>query len=162
ITTPNKTPPATVREIGSQAVWSLSSCKPGFGVDQLQDDKLETYWQSYGSQPHLVNIQFRRKTTVKAFCIYTDYKSDESYTPRKISIRVGNNFHNLQEIQQLELRQTPIPCSSDKWTSIPCSSDLVFFFFFFTFRSHGTLPPPLKCLFKISSAAGLIYLGTHC
>jgi hypothetical protein len=39
MTTPNKTPPgadpkqlertATVREIGSQAVWSLSSCKPG-------------------------------------------------------------------------------------------------------------------------------------
>lgn len=97
MTTPPKTPPAadpkqlertgTVREIGSQAVWSLSSCKPGqpqthwsngtytqsldgfiflfcdslsgFGVDQLRDDNLETYWQSDGSQPHLVNIQFR-------------------------------------------------------------------------------------------------------
>ncbi|XP_073405898.1 anaphase-promoting complex subunit 10 isoform X2 [Dendrobates tinctorius] len=109
MTTPNKTPPGadpnqlkrtgTVREIGSQAVWSLSSCKPGFGVDQLRDDNLETYWQSDGSQPHLVNIQFRRKTTVKALCIYADYKSDESYTPSKISVRVGNNFHNLQEIR---------------------------------------------------------------
>uniref|UniRef100_A0A8C1Y6E3 Anaphase-promoting complex subunit 10 n=1 Tax=Cyprinus carpio TaxID=7962 RepID=A0A8C1Y6E3_CYPCA len=66
--TATKTPPGadpkqlertgTVREIGSQAVWSLSSCKPGFGVDQLRDDNLETYWQSDGSQPHLVNIQF--------------------------------------------------------------------------------------------------------
>ncbi|NXW49315.1 APC10 protein, partial [Nyctiprogne leucopyga] len=94
MTTPNKTPPGadpkqlertgTVREIGSQAVWSLSSCKPGFGVDQLRDDNLETYWQSDGSQPHLVNIQFRRKTTVKTLCIYADYKSDESYTPSKI------------------------------------------------------------------------------
>ncbi|XP_028704618.2 anaphase-promoting complex subunit 10 isoform X4 [Macaca mulatta] len=109
MTTPNKTPPGadpkqlertgTVREIGSQAVWSLSSCKPGFGVDQLRDDNLETYWQSDGSQPHLVNIQFRRKTTVKTLCIYADYKSDESYTPSKISVRVGNNFHNLQEIR---------------------------------------------------------------
>ncbi|XP_073197348.1 anaphase-promoting complex subunit 10 isoform X5 [Lepidochelys kempii] len=111
MTTPNKTPPGadpkqlertgTVREIGSQAVWSLSSCKPGFGVDQLRDDNLETYWQSDGSQPHLVNIQFRRKTTVKTLCIYADYKSDESYTPSKISVRVGNNFHNLQEIRVL-------------------------------------------------------------
>ncbi|XP_054410502.1 anaphase-promoting complex subunit 10 isoform X2 [Pongo abelii] len=111
MTTPNKTPPGadpkqlertgTVREIGSQAVWSLSSCKPGFGVDQLRDDNLETYWQSDGSQPHLVNIQFRRKTTVKTLCIYADYKSDESYTPSKISVRVGNNFHNLQEIRFL-------------------------------------------------------------
>ncbi|XP_044157510.1 anaphase-promoting complex subunit 10 isoform X2 [Bufo gargarizans] len=72
----------------------------GFGVDQLRDDNLETYWQSDGSQPHLVNIQFRRKTTVKALCIYADYKSDESYTPSKISVRVGNNFHNLQEIRR--------------------------------------------------------------
>uniref|UniRef100_G3Q3Z2 Anaphase-promoting complex subunit 10 n=1 Tax=Gasterosteus aculeatus aculeatus TaxID=481459 RepID=G3Q3Z2_GASAC len=111
--TPSKTPPGadpkqlertgTVREIGSQAVWSLSSCKPGFGVDQLRDDNLETYWQSDGSQPHLVNIQFRRRTTVKMLCIYADYKSDESYTPSKISVRVGNNFHNLQEIRQLEM-----------------------------------------------------------
>ncbi|XP_054846127.1 anaphase-promoting complex subunit 10 isoform X2 [Eublepharis macularius] len=110
MTTTNKTPPGadpkqlertgTVREIGSQAVWSLSSCKPGFGVDQLRDDNLETYWQSDGSQPHLVNIQFRRKTTVKTLCIYADYKSDESYTPSKISVRVGNNFHNLQEIRE--------------------------------------------------------------
>lgn len=36
-------------------------------------------------------------------CIYADYKSDESYTPSKISVRVGNNFHNLQEIRQLEM-----------------------------------------------------------
>ncbi|XP_048702945.1 anaphase-promoting complex subunit 10 isoform X3 [Caretta caretta] len=119
MTTPNKTPPGadpkqlertgTVREIGSQAVWSLSSCKPGFGVDQLRDDNLETYWQSDGSQPHLVNIQFRRKTTVKTLCIYADYKSDESYTPSKISVRVGNNFHNLQEIR--DVCQSPNPPS---------------------------------------------------
>uniref|UniRef100_A0A2K5U8Q5 Anaphase-promoting complex subunit 10 n=1 Tax=Macaca fascicularis TaxID=9541 RepID=A0A2K5U8Q5_MACFA len=128
MTTPNKTPPGadpkqlertgTVREIGSQAVWSLSSCKPGFGVDQLRDDNLETYWQSDGSQPHLVNIQFRRKTTVKTLCIYADYKSDESYTPSKISVRVGNNFHNLQEIRA--------PMLEDSHTLFFLSDDLHF------------------------------------
>ncbi|XP_069861427.1 anaphase-promoting complex subunit 10-like isoform X2 [Dipodomys merriami] len=103
MTTSNRTPPGadptqlertgTVREIGS----------PGFGVDRLRDGNLETNWQSDGSQPHLVNIQFRRKTTVKTLCIYEHYKPDESYTPSKISVRVGNNFHNLQEIRQLGL-----------------------------------------------------------
>lgn len=44
-------------------------------------------------------VSCRRKTTVKTLCIYADYKSDESYTPSKISVRVGNNFHNLQEIR---------------------------------------------------------------
>ncbi|XP_069861418.1 anaphase-promoting complex subunit 10-like isoform X1 [Dipodomys merriami] len=58
MTTSNRTPPGadptqlertgTVREIGS----------PGFGVDRLRDGNLETNWQSDGSQPHLVNIQF--------------------------------------------------------------------------------------------------------
>lgn len=48
---------------------------------------------------HTSVVSCRRKTTVKTLCIYADYKSDESYTPSKISVRVGNNFHNLQEIR---------------------------------------------------------------
>ena len=55
----------------------------GFGVDQLRDGSADTYWQSDGPQPHLVNIQFRRKTTVHDICIYADYKADESYTPNR-------------------------------------------------------------------------------
>uniref|UniRef100_K1R1C9 Anaphase-promoting complex subunit 10 n=1 Tax=Magallana gigas TaxID=29159 RepID=K1R1C9_MAGGI len=77
-----------LREVGNQAVWSLSSCKPGFGVDQLLDNTVDTYWQSDGPQPHLVNIQFRRKTTIHDVCIYTDYKADESYTPNRPCIRM--------------------------------------------------------------------------
>lgn len=112
-----------VREVGSQAVWSLSSCKPGlqiniwsiligqyilfvgFGVDQLRDNCLETYWQSDGPQPHLVNIQFRRKTTIQDVCIYADYKLDESYTPNRISVRAGNHFHDLQEVELIDLSE---------------------------------------------------------
>lgn len=94
-----------LREVGSQAVWSLSSCKPGFGVDQLRDNCLDTYWQSDGPQPHLVNIQFRRKTTIEFVSIYADYKLDESYTPNRISVRAGNHFHDLQEVELMELSE---------------------------------------------------------
>ena len=55
----------------------------GFGVDQLIDGSLDTYWQSDGPQPHLINIQFRRKTTITDICLYADYKADESYTPSR-------------------------------------------------------------------------------
>jgi len=34
-----------LREIGDQAVWTLSTAKPGNGVEQLRDNSLETYWQ---------------------------------------------------------------------------------------------------------------------
>lgn len=94
-----------VREVGNQAVWSLSSCKPGFGVEQLRDDCLDTYWQSDGPQPHLVNIQFRRKTTIQDVWIYADYKADESYTPSRISIRCGTHFNDLQEIEVVDLHE---------------------------------------------------------
>ena len=46
-----------VREVGGAGTWSLSSCKPGYGVQQLRDGNNDTYWQSDGQLPHLVNIQ---------------------------------------------------------------------------------------------------------
>ena len=51
--------PGSVREVGGAATWSLSSCKPGYGVQQLRDGCIDTYWQSDGQLPHLVNVQFR-------------------------------------------------------------------------------------------------------
>jgi hypothetical protein len=36
---------------------------------------------------------------VQDVAIYTDYKLDESYTPTRISVRVGTNFNDLQEIE---------------------------------------------------------------
>lgn len=77
----------------------------GFGVEQLRDDRMDTYWQSDGQLPHLVNIQFQRKTTVSDIYIYTDYKLDESYTPSRISIRVGTHFNDLQEIEVIMLTE---------------------------------------------------------
>ena len=62
----------------------------GFGVEQLRDGSLDTYWQSDGPQPHLINIQFRRKMTISDICIYADYKADESYTPNR-SVRHNNS-----------------------------------------------------------------------
>ena len=49
------------REIGNLAVWTVTSAKAGNGVDLLRDSREDTYWQSDGSQPHLVNIQFQKK-----------------------------------------------------------------------------------------------------
>nr|XP_039251040.1 anaphase-promoting complex subunit 10-like [Styela clava]XP_039251041.1 anaphase-promoting complex subunit 10-like [Styela clava] len=95
------------REIGERAVWSVSSCKQGYGVTLLRDDNLESYWQSDGTQPHMVNVQFRQKTDIGCVAIYTDYKSDESYTPSRVSFRVGNHYHDLREIEQIYMQE---PC----------------------------------------------------
>eukprot|EP01102_Stenamoeba_stenopodia_P020071 TRINITY_DN7712_c0_g1_i2.p1 TRINITY_DN7712_c0_g1~~TRINITY_DN7712_c0_g1_i2.p1 ORF type:complete len:192 (-),score=32.50 TRINITY_DN7712_c0_g1_i2:29-604(-) len=93
------------REIGKHAVWSLSSAKPGFGVEQLRDDNLETYWQSDGAQPHTININFARKFPVDEIAIYADFSLDESYTPQAISIRSGTTFHDLKELKKVEMQE---------------------------------------------------------
>ncbi|QCD81761.1 anaphase-promoting complex subunit 10 [Vigna unguiculata] len=90
-------------EMGKKAAWSVSSCKPGNGVSSLRDDNLETYWQSDGAQPHLVNVQFQKKVRLQLIVLYVDFKLDESYTPSKVSIRAGDGFHNLKEIKTVEL-----------------------------------------------------------
>ncbi|XP_077499706.1 anaphase-promoting complex subunit 10-like [Amblyomma americanum] len=94
-----------VREVGGQAIWSLSSYKPDYGIDNLRDDSVDTYWQSEGRQPHMVNIQFQRKTTIEAIYIYVDYTRDESFTPREMSVRVGHPFHDLRELIAFNLKR---------------------------------------------------------
>ena len=76
--------PSDMREIGHEAVWSLSTAKPGNGVEQLRDNNSDTYWQSDGGQPHRINIQFHKKMSISQIWFYLDYKLDESYTPKKI------------------------------------------------------------------------------
>ncbi|GAB5372267.1 hypothetical protein AAMO2058_001650400 [Amorphochlora amoebiformis] len=91
------------REIGNEAAWTLSSAKPGNGVEQLRDDNIETFWQSDGVSPHMINVQFYKKMRIKELKLCCDFKRDESYTPNKISIRAGTGFHDLREVQVVEL-----------------------------------------------------------
>ncbi|CAI5934003.1 unnamed protein product [Closterium sp. NIES-64] len=67
------------REIGHLAVWSVSSAKPGNGVELLRDGKTDTFWQ--------LRIHVS---------LHVDFKLDESYTPNKVSIRAGNSFHDVK------------------------------------------------------------------
>ena len=58
------------REIGDLAVWTVTSAKQGNGVELLRDGREDTYWQSDGAQPHLVNIQFQRKVRALPWPIF--------------------------------------------------------------------------------------------
>ncbi|XP_042653004.1 anaphase-promoting complex subunit 10 isoform X2 [Tyto alba] len=89
------------REEGKERSRAIEKPRPFGGREALGKRRRVT--PSAGDASGEGAFRERRKTTVKTLCIYADYKSDESYTPSKISVRVGNNFHNLQEIRQLEL-----------------------------------------------------------
>jgi anaphase-promoting complex subunit 10 len=96
------------REMGNEAVISISSAKPGNGVEQLRDDSLDTYWQSDGSSPHTINIQFLRKALLTKLCIYVDHSMDESYTPRKIVLSSGSCVHDLADIAVIPELNEPV------------------------------------------------------
>ena len=51
---------------------AVTSAKPGNGVEMLRDESLDSYWQSDGAQPHLVNIQFQKKVRLAELAIYAD------------------------------------------------------------------------------------------
>lgn len=107
----------SVREIGNEAVWSLSTAKPGNGVSQIRDNSLDTYWQSDGGQPHLMNIHFLKRKSVCEIAFYLDYTQDESYTPKQLSIRAGITFHDLEEIKVVDLNE-PVG-----WVSVPLHAE---------------------------------------
>ena len=96
---------ADKRELGEDSVLSLSSAKPGNGVEQLRDDNLETYWQSDGAAPHTINLAFLKRVNISQICIYLDFQLDESYTPKKISIRTGTSLHDLVDVTAIELHE---------------------------------------------------------
>lgn len=97
--------PGVVELLPSIASWVLSSAKPGNGVNQLMDNNLETYWQSDGPLPHLLTITFNRKTKLSDLWIHFNHRSDESYTPQQLSIRIGTGYHDLEEIQIVDLNE---------------------------------------------------------
>ena len=78
---------------------------------------MDPYWQSDGPQPHLINIMFHAKMTVSAIALYLDFRQDESYTPKQLSIRVGTTFHDLREITNVEINEPR------GWVSIPLMDD---------------------------------------
>ena len=106
------------KEIGELGVWSLNSAKQGNGILQLRDNSTETFWQSDGPIPHLIDVQFLRKIAISHVALYLDYKTDESYTPEIISIRGGIHMNNLREIVRVNLTEP------SKWYLIPLKTKL--------------------------------------
>ncbi|KAJ9468925.1 Anaphase-promoting complex subunit 10 [Diplonema papillatum] len=92
-------------EIGKYATWSVSSAKHGNGVEQLRDGLESTFWQSDGLQPHLIDVQWSSTVRISEVGVYLEYSADETYTPKKLVIRAGNSYHDLQEVWKYELHE---------------------------------------------------------
>ena len=95
--------PSSAVEVGDDAVFVLSSAKPGNGVEQLRDNNTDSFWQSDGTSPHSLSISFHQKMRLTALHFYTDFKLDESYTPAKVSVRAGTCAADAVEVNLVDL-----------------------------------------------------------
>ncbi|PUU79094.1 anaphase-promoting complex, subunit 10-domain-containing protein [Tuber borchii] len=94
-----------LKEIGNLASWTVSTAKPGNGVEQLRDEDTNLFWQSDGPQPHTINIHFAKRVFVKKISMYLDFENDESYTPTRMSVFSGTGYHDLQEVTTMNFEQ---------------------------------------------------------
>ena len=92
-----------LKEINNLAHFSVSSHKPGNGVEELLNDDLDKFWQSDGPQPHLLTIHFLRRVEICAIRLFVDYTQDESYTPTSLALSAGTGHHDLIEFSTLVL-----------------------------------------------------------
>ena len=60
-----------------------------------------------------------KKKRIQELCMFFDFKSDQSYTPAKLSIRAGNNMQDLKEVQYLELKEPT------GWYTVPLKTKLL-------------------------------------
>lgn len=109
-----------LRDLSSSAVWSVSTAKPGNGVEQLLNTSRQSYWQSDGPQPHSISAQFSSKVKLCEVRLLLSFTDDESYTPAIISIRVGSSFHDLRVV-----RRNKELCKPDGWVRIPLGKNSI-------------------------------------
>jgi hypothetical protein len=64
----------------------------------------------------LAAIVYFKQMNAQELALFVNYKQDESYTPNKLSIRAGTSFHDLREIDIVELMEP------EGWLSIPLAN----------------------------------------
>ncbi|KAL7934839.1 anaphase-promoting complex, subunit 10 domain-containing protein [Trichoderma chlorosporum] len=102
-----------LKEISNLGKFTVSSHKPGNGVEQLRSDDLTSYWQSDGPQPHKLTIYFVKRVGIRDIRFYVNYNEDESYTPTKIIFKSGTSENNLIQFASMGL------ASPVGWQQVP-------------------------------------------
>ena len=90
----------TPRDLTADATWTVSTAKPGNGIECLLDNRSTTFWQSDGNQPHRITAHFPTKVSISEVDLYMDVDTDESYTPAYVSIRAGSCPSDMKDIRR--------------------------------------------------------------
>ncbi|KAH8175402.1 anaphase-promoting complex, subunit 10 (APC10) domain-containing protein [Sarocladium implicatum] len=109
---------AGLKEISNLGKFTVSSHKPGNGVEELRNDDtkqnlLTCSNRSDGPQPHRLTVYFVKRVGIRDIRFYVNYNEDESYTPTKIVFKSGTSENNLIEFASMSL-ESPVG-----WQQVP-------------------------------------------
>ncbi|KAK8808521.1 hypothetical protein WA158_008422 [Blastocystis sp. Blastoise] len=104
-------------DITDNGFWSVSTCKQDCGIRNLFDDDDETFWQSSGDENHFIRCQFYNRVCISEIQLLINITNDESYTPSKVSIYLGDVLDTIKEYEEYVID------SFDGWVSLPLIHD---------------------------------------
>ncbi|KAH3756454.1 anaphase-promoting complex subunit 10 [Pelomyxa schiedti] len=76
------------RALSNCGRWWVTSAKQDHGVSSLFDDDPGTFWQSDGSAPHSVFVEFAAPVRVSDVAILVD-TNDDNYAPSSVRVHAG-------------------------------------------------------------------------
>lgn len=96
-----------ISNVNNLAWWNASSSKQGNPVENVLNDDPNSFWQSDGAQPHLIDVYFSRMMSIALIALYFSISSDESYTPKVFKLYVGTSpsdavFYKSYHIDHLD------------------------------------------------------------
>lgn len=81
--------------ISNLAYWKASSFKISNPIENVINDDPESYWQSDGVQPHIVDIYFNKRVELALLAIFFGFEIDESYSPKVVKLYIGDSIPDL-------------------------------------------------------------------
>lgn len=117
--------------VSNVCYWKASSYKAMHPIENVLNDDPESYWQSDGGQPHIVDIYFNKRVEVTLLALFFGFEVDESYSPSVMKVYVGDSINDLtyyeewhiQRITQWYARKFPShPIKKDKSKNVETTS----------------------------------------
>lgn len=82
-------------ELSSIAKYEASSTRKGYGIMNICNCSENSYWQSNGTLPHVIDISFPQIVLISKISMFVDYNKDDSYTPSSAILLLGFDTSDL-------------------------------------------------------------------
>lgn len=92
-------------DISNLCYWKASSSKVMHPIENVLNDDPESFWQSDGGQPHIVDIYFNKRVELTMLALFFGFEVDESYSPSVMKIYIGDSINDLTYYEEWRIQR---------------------------------------------------------